>query len=258
MSKLINDQTYNIITETGLASVLSHYSTEFVISVLEETIKSKYETMPIVQFPNVVSAWESNFKMIMQQYRDLPQTQEEVMRVRSLTFIEIIDKICESFNLEFSKDENINLYTAAFVLYDFFVCKFSENMVNFFASYITAEKDSIYEYMNLAEYKKDKNASIIYGKKVFNNDTKLAIIIANINQVIYNLSNQDISLENIFGYIPDTNLSNYLKSLVSDKEDFFKEFYVKIIQGDLRTDYLTAIRLRLQALNFPNAIEYDS
>ncbi len=256
MSTMISNQAFNIVTESELATVLSHYSTEFVISVLEEALQKKYTELPIVQLPNVVYAWEANFKMIMEQYQDLPESREEVMRVRSQTYIEIIDKICKEFGLEFTTDENVDLYTAASALYNFFVCDFSNSMVRFYGNYIFREKNNIYEFMNLAELKKNKDSSTIYGKKVFK-DTKIAVINANIDMVITNLSNMDITLSDVFDSINDTNTATFMKSIVSTQYDFYKNFYVKLMNGMLRPDYLTSIRLYLQTLSEYNTTTWS-
>lgn len=247
---MIGNQAYNIVTENELAAVLSHYSTEFVMSVLEDAKRKKYNEFPLVPLPNVAAAWEANFKVIMEQYSDLPDSRAEIMRVRTMTYQEIIKTICEEFYLKFTDDDNVDLYTAAYNLYDFFVCNFSNHMVDTFSNYIYREKNNLYDAMGLADLKKNKDSGTIYGKKVFK-DIKLAVIIANIDKVINYISVMDIDLDSIFALAPDSVYSNYMSSIVSTEANFFKDFYVSIINSFLRADYLTAIRLQLQqyALN---------
>ena len=77
-----NSNTYNIITETELSEILSHYNSEFVLSVVEEAMNKRFVEYPYIPMPNVVAAWEANFKLIMNKYNDLPEAKTEVPRVR--------------------------------------------------------------------------------------------------------------------------------------------------------------------------------
>lgn len=245
-----NNAAYNIVAENELSIILSHYSTEFVISVVEEAFNRRKTEFPIMQMPNIVAAWESNFNMIISDYIDYPQAREEVIAVRNNTYREIINSICKEFNLNFTIDD-VDLYTAAYNMYDFFVCSYASHLVNFICNFIFREKASLYEAMSLSEYKKNKDSGTIYGKKLFK-DVRLAIINANLNKVIDYISVMDIPLYNIFATNPNTFMANYMNSIVSTEGDFFKNFYMQTINSHLRADYLTAIRLLLHSMNVTN------
>lgn len=240
-----NSQTYNVITENELAVVLSHYSSEFVFSIVKNAMDSRFQFVPITAMPNVVSAWEQNFKAIRDQYGS--DSNEEVMRVRNETYREIIDTICKEFGLNFTIDDSIDLYSAAYHLYDLFVCNFMNSMTNFFANFIYKERASIYDSLGLAELKKNKDSSTIYGKKIYK-DIKLAVINANIDRVITEVCNMNMAFHSIIPNIYGNNseLKRYILSIVSATPDFFERAYVAVLNSDIRSDVITAIRFKLQ------------
>lgn len=242
-----NLQAFNIVTENELAEVLSHYNSEYVFNIVDEALKSRYKAIPIVSMPNVILAWEQNFKSIMSVYG--PDAYEEVYRVRNETYYEIINIICNEFGLNFTIDDNIDIYSATFHLYDLLVCNFAANMTTFFANYIYKERTSLYESLGMSELKKNKDSSTIYGKKVYK-DIKLAIINANIDTVISTICSIDIPFYTIISMICGNNseMKRYFLSIVSAEEDFFQNTYVSVLNSDIRADAITAIRFKLQEL----------
>ena len=246
-----NSQAFNVTTENELAEVLSHYSSEFIFSIVDKAMKSRYEGLPIAIMPNVVGAWEQNFKAIIAQYGE--GSISEVYRVRNETYREIIDTICREFGLNFTIDDSIDLYSAAFHLYNLLVCGFTENMTAFFANYIYRERANIYESLNLQDLKKNKDSSTIYGKKVFK-DIKLAIINANIDMVISQICAMDFPFYSIIMTICGSNsdLAKYYLTIVSADNDFFEKTYISILNSDIRPEIITNIRFKLQELAMTN------
>lgn len=244
---IANSNMYNIITENELAVVLSHYNSDFVLSVIEDAMRKRFEEVPISSRPNVVSAWEQNFKMIQSKYEDLPESKSEVSRIRNETYQEIIDSVCKEFNMSFTTDQNIDLYSAASVIYDFLVSNFTSNLVNFFANYIYKERNSIYDSLNLAEYKKNKDSSTVYGKKIYK-DIKLAVINANIDIVITFLCGIDIDFFNLVNILFDPPMASFINNIISTNDDFFKKYYAQMFETDLRAALITDIRFKIQNL----------
>lgn len=242
-----NSQAYNVATENELAVVLSHYSSEFIFSIVDEAMKSRFLGVPIAAMPNVVGAWEQNFKAIQAQYGS--ESHSEVLRVRNETYIEIIDSICKEFGLNFTVDDTVDIYSAAFHLYNLFVCNFTSNMVSFFANFIYKERANLYETLGLANLKKNKDSSTIYGKKIYK-DIKLAVINANIDLVISEVSNMDIPFHTIISTICGNNseLKRYFLTIISASQDFFQRSYIPVLNSDIRPDVITAIRFKLQEI----------
>ena len=67
-SFMANSHIYNVVTENELAEVLSHYNSEFIYSVVDEAMKNRFLSVPIVSPANVVGCWEQNFKSIISIY----------------------------------------------------------------------------------------------------------------------------------------------------------------------------------------------
>lgn len=240
-----NSQMYNVVTENELSEVLSHYNSEFIFSIVDEAMKKRFLTVPLTAVPNVVGAWEQNFKAIMATYGS--ESHAEVMRVRNETYDEIIEMICKEFGLNFTIDDSIDKFSAAFHLYNLFVCNFTENLVEFFANFIYKERSSLYESLGLAELKKNKDSSTIYGKKVFK-DIKIAIINANIDMVLTQICAMDIPFYSIISLICGNNseLKKYYLSIISADTDFFTKAYVPSMNSEIRPELITSIRFRLQ------------
>lgn len=240
-----NSQIYNVVTENELSEVLSHYNSEFVFSIVDEAMKKRFLTVPLTAVPNVVGAWEQNFKAIIATYGS--ESYDEVMRVRNDTYDEIIEMICKEFRLNFTIDDSIDKFSAAFHLYNLFVCNFSENLIEFFANFIYKERSSLYESLGLAELKKNKDSSTIYGKKIFK-DIKIAIINANIDMVITQICAMDIPFYSIISLICGNNseLKKYYLSIISADTDFFAKAYVPSMNSEIRPELITGIRFRLQ------------
>lgn len=242
-----NSQAYNIATENELAEVLSHYSSEFVFSIIDKSMSNRFLTVPSVAIPNVVGAWEQNFKAIIAQYGS--DSTMEVARVRSETYREIIDAICKEFNLNFTIDDSVDLYSAAYQLYDLFVCNFAENLTTFFANFIYRERSSLYDSLGLADMKKNKDSSTIYGKKIYK-DIKLAIINANIDMVIREVCAMEFPFHAIISLIcgNTSEFKKYILTIVSADNTFFQNAYVTALNSDIRAELITAIRIKLQKL----------
>lgn len=242
-----NSQAYNIATENELAEVLSHYSSEFVFSIIDKSMSNRFLTVPSVAIPNVVGAWEQNFKAIIAQYGS--DSTMEVARVRSETYREIIDAICKEFNLNFTIDDSVDLYSAAYQLYDLFVCNFAESLTTFFANFIYRERSSLYDSLGLTDMKKNKDSSTIYGKKIYK-DIKLAIINANIDMVIREVCAMEFPFHAIISLICGnaSELKKYILTIVSADNTFFQNAYVTALNSDIRAELITAIRIKLQKL----------
>lgn len=240
-----NAMAYNVTTENELAEVLSHYNSDFVFSVVDDAMKKRFQSVPIVAMPNVVAAWEQNFKAIIAQYGE--SSTNEVCRVRDETYREIISTICKEFGLNFTVDDTVDLYSAAFHLYTLLVSGFIDNMTSFFANYIYKERANIYEALRLGDNKKNKDSSTIYSKKVFK-DTKLALINANIDMVIQYICSMDIPfyiiIQTVFGY--NSEMSKYFTTIISPaSNNFFSTVYLPVLQCDIRPEVITGIRLKI-------------
>lgn len=241
-----NSQMYNVVSENELAEVLSHYESEFVFSVVDNAMKARFNNVPIVSVPNVVAAWEQNFKAIIEIYGS--DSAAEVFNVRNETYREIIDCICKEFGLEFTVDDDIDLYSAAYHLYDLFVCNFMNTLTTFFSNFIYKERTTLYDSLGLAELKKNKDTSTLYGKKNYK-DIKIAVINANISFVISEICKMDIPFSLVINHACDNNeIKKFIISIITSDDEFFTRVYGSILESDIRSEIITSIRFKLQEI----------
>ena len=234
---MTNSERFNIVSENELTEVLAHFNTEFIMSIIDSAIANRANPTAFASNPNVVDAWDANFKQIINYYGSTDVT-ERVNQCRIDTYQEIIKRICTYHGLNFTVDE-VDLYSAAHYLYQFFVSDFLKYMDTFFAVTIINDANELYDAMNLGNLKKNKDTSTIYSKKVFA-DPKIAIINANIDMVISYICGMDISLDQIFARSGLTMQEvSYMSALVSEQDNFFRNHYVTTIAND----YVRPIRL---------------
>lgn len=242
------DPNYNTMgTENELAGILSHYSSNYVYDIVSDQIDKirSGNVFNILPPPNVVFAWEQNFKAIIEQYGS--EGSSEVIRVREETYKEIISIICDKFNLNFTISD-VDYYSAALSLYDFFVCHFTDNIVGFLSKYLYRERGSIYESMDLTEEKKKKDSSTIYGKHMYR-DVKIAVISANLVKILGNICNgMEFDLQTIVTIAyDDKNAAAYLLSLISDKGNIFADIMVPLVNMNI-AEFITQIRFFIQEI----------
>lgn len=239
-------EPYRINNEYNISEILAHFGSEYAMHALEDKLEHIDYTSSLIE-PNFVGAYESNFKLMEEEY---PGDSQNIRSVREEVYREIIRLLCDKFNLSFNTvDDTINLYTAAYYLYDFLVCNRNNIMVNFFTAFIVNNKDLVYGILTSEDIKKNKDSSSAYSKRVYA-DPKYIAISANIPKIINYISTFDIQLSNIFQstYI-DLRLVQFLDNAFADKGNFFKDYYCSVINNvEMAPIIIINIRLALQRL----------
>lgn len=252
---MTNSERFNIVSENELTEVLAHFNTEFIMSIIDSAIANRVNPTAFAQNPNVVDAWDTNFKQLINYYQSTDAT-ERITTLRVDTYKEIVDRLCVYHGLNFTVDD-VDLYTAAHYLYKFCVSDFLNHMDIFFANYIIQNASGLYDSIGLNNMKKNKDTSTIYSKKIFA-DPKLAVINANISSVVNFICGIDISFEQILFTCGLTlQEATYLNELVSDQNNFFRSHYVTTISNDyVRPIRLNSIRLHIRnmASQIPESI----
>ncbi|MGL5752489.1 MAG: hypothetical protein ACRCXT_18280 [Paraclostridium sp.] len=239
--------TYNISTENEITSILSHFNTQYILDIMRDNITQKYASYNI-ETPNIVSSFDTYFKHLKNIYTS-PDDQYRIEETRINTYNEIINIICNSYNIEFNSTDIQDYYTVTYYLYDLFVARYNTHIINFFANFIIKERNTIYDSLSLNDYKKNKDSLTIYNKKLYKNP-KLAIINANINMVLSILYGYDIPFNNILNiiYNYDKNIVRLISSCISPKTDFYKSNFVNTIQtSPISPLLLTNIRFSIQS-----------
>lgn len=241
-----------IDTDMAIGTILSNFSSDYITHVMEDSLAMETRFRPFGSpAPNFVDVINRNLDLVKVE---APDYIDRIENVRSETFREIILMICNYYNLDFCAPfEDINpveLYGIAQKLYDVFVSNFSDNLINFFVSYIVRNADDIVSYLQ-----KDPNTIKhkevgLYDQKRYI-DPKFIIIHANINNVIYNIASYDIDLATLMSYFFDPLTWNRMVMLLQDKGDIFKNYYSIYIKDQRYTaGVLTNVKLRLQAMTF--------
>lgn len=235
-----NDQIYNMVAEGEVAELLARFNNSYVMDVIDNFISNRYAYNPTLSNPNIVNSYEINFKDMLVNY---PSDEESIMSIRNEVYLTIINKICSAFNIQYLGDEP-DCYIIAYNLYDLFVSGYARNIINFFANYIYHNRNILYSNMGLDRYKKVKDSSSNYIRKVYD-DTVVAIIIARIKEVIYYISGFDIDFYTFLSMNYNRDMCDYIYQNVQPFGNIFKDEFCKVIDNPA---LLTEIRIAIQKL----------
>jgi hypothetical protein len=210
------------------------------MDVIDSHLRNRFAFNPAVSNPNIVSSFELNFKDMMNRF---PTDADNIVSVRYETYLTIINKICAEFGLQYIGNEP-DCYILAYNLYDFLVSGFSRNIINFFATYIYANRQAIYSNMGLERFKKSQDSGNKYIKKIYD-DPITAVIIARIKDVIYYISGFDVDMYTFlqFNYNKDT--ADYINQNIVPFGNIYKDEFCKVKDNPA---ILTEIRIALQRI----------
>ena len=244
---IVGSQPYQISNEYNIAEILAHFDSNYIFDILEDKLENISFASSLIE-SNIVGSFETNFKAMNDQFQGDSQN---IRNIREQVYTDIIRVLTEKFNLQFNTvDPNIDLYTAAYYLYDFLICNRNNIMINFFTAFIVNNKDSLYFILNIEDFRKNKDSAAAYGKHIYKEDQQFAAISANMSNVINYISNLDITLLNIFqSTYKNPNLVMFLDNAFADRGNFFKDFYCNVINNPEELPIIiTNIRLALQNL----------
>lgn len=243
---LHTNSDYEIISDAEISSVISKYSPGMIDMVLNDILKYKINNH-MTPLGNMVSSYETNFKIDMQNY---PQVGAQMSELRINIYNSIMDKICKAHELSYQLPSNADIYTSAYFMYQFLVSGFYQGAITFFVNFLTKECDEIYKMFNTKN--EDINPTHQYAKKRYNGKPSLAFIHTNLNKVIDNMYGFDISLQDIINTVftgNQTEIASYLCSIFVDNGNFFKNFYYPAVSGINRAEATTNIRLKIMPMN---------
>lgn len=233
--------------EYEVSEVLEHFNSQYIMDVIQEKIQTRFAPNLVMSAskPNIVMGFEDNFNRCKLVY---PEDIQNIQAVRTETYREVVDIISKAYGFNVRIYENIDIYWLAYQLYDFFVCNFADYVAKFFAEYIYRNKDVLYTTFNMDQYKKAKDGAIVYGKRLYNNDSKLAIILANVLTVVNGISSFDITPADIFYTIYGNKaVVDILSASLLFPYDMFKTLVYNIPE-DYKPILYTNIRLELQKM----------
>ena len=235
-----------ISSSYDIAELLAKFDSNYIFDVIQDKLDNVSFASSTAE-SNIVEAFEMNFNAMNEQF---PGDSQNIRDIRQKVYLDILRILTEKFNLAFNyEDDTIDLYMAAYYLYDFLVCNRNKIMVNFFVAFIMNNKDALCKSLNMEDFRKSKDSAAAYGKHLYD-DNKYAIISANISTVIAHISELDVTLYNIFqSTYKDPILLDKLSNAFADKGNFFKTYYCGILNRPEELPIvITNIRLYLQSL----------
>ena len=141
-------------------------------------------------------------------------------------------------------NDEVDLYSAAYYLYDFLVGNYLQYLTSFFGKFILREKNNLYKSLNLDKFKKSSN--INYGKKIIK-DPMISVIIIQISYIIDQLMSFEFDFDTIVKLVYDNNdISRYIISLFNDNGYFYNFYKNDISNSFIRPNLITIIRLLIQ------------
>lgn len=239
-----NNSDYSIISNSEAASVINRFTPDMIMDAVNEVIQDKYRDYSLT-LSNIVESIELNYKMAI---GGIPEYSVELKTQRHDNYCQVVSLICNAHQLIFSYSDNIDMYSAASIIYDFLISRFNCHLIDFFVNYINREKSTLYDALELAAKRKESSA---YSKKLYkNSNSKLATIHANLEFVLANICEYDIDFDKFIelAYLTDKPRAKFLLSVLSDSGDFFKRMvvpYFRIHYAILTTH----IKMALQGLS---------
>lgn len=242
----MNSYSRSIDTDMAIGSILSNFDSAWVIHSVEDSLNMKFRPYG-EPMPNFVDILNRQFDSVTDAG---PDYKDQIEQVKLETYKEIIQIICSYYGLRFEEPfeqiSPVELYGIAHIMYDIFISRFTDYMINFFISYIITNMDSIYSYLiNDETIKKPKEKDMPVKNYI---DPKFYIIHSNLNKIIFNMISYDITLDTILGYSVDRNTAMRLSQVLSDTGDIYKTHYAIYLQDNrYMADLVTSIKLRLQS-----------
>ena len=241
-----NPAITNVNIDNQLAGILSQFDDDYIMDIVKDSIKNRFRVYDLPS-PNIVNAFEITFKQLTEGFSS---NTSEILDTRQNVYKNIINIICDYYDFTFTLQDDTDIYSIAYWLYEVFVSNFTQNLMNFYVGYFIRERDSLDSALNLMQLKKETDTSFMYSKRLFK-DPKIAAIHCNLEYVISQISDIDINLYYILSciFINNPTLPTYIMSYISDNGNFFKNYYENyILNSKESADILTYIKLSLQEM----------
>lgn len=254
MGYFLSDTNSVIVSEVQLTNILMNFNIHQILDIIDAAIDNRYNSFVLVE-PNIVDGFESDFKYLSSTYTF---GGDEILKTREETYITVIEHLCSRFGFEFNPDYEGDLYSAASILYSVFVSNMRTNIVNFFANFICKEKKYLFDNLGLVNYKKDKDISTAYNKKI-QKDQRLAVITTYLDYVIKNISAFDVTLDAfLINAGLDQSLYQFILNNLKVTTDFYKCNVIKAIESPIRNIFLSYINGTIKSISQLNDINISN
>ena len=241
-----NPAASNINIDNQLAGILSQFGEDYVMDVIDDSLENRFRLYDLPA-PNIVASYETTFKALTDGFSS---NVEDIANTRKSTYINIVNRVCDYYNLQFNDNDDTDYYSAAYWIYDFLLSNFTQHMINFYVFFLLKERNSIVMSLDLEQMRRENDVVYSYSKRLFI-DPKLAAIHSNLEYVIDQISTYDIDLWTILStvYQNPPELAIYVNSLITDTGNFFRDQYEQYVTNSRNTaDIIMYIKLGLQQL----------
>lgn len=238
----------SIDTDAGIGTILSRFESQYILDVVNDSLRMRFRPFN-TPMPNMADVLERQFALV---YQSAPDYREKIDDCRTETYKEIISSICNFYQLQMSPEiDSISieeLYGITSIMYDVFISRFTDHMIDFFTNYIVTNVDQITEYLNADPSTIRIKDNTMYQSKQYI-DPKWILIHQNVNKIVYNMAAYDITFENILRYILDANMTDRIISLFSDTNSIYKNHYANyVLDSTTSSGVYTNIKLKLQSV----------
>ena len=242
---LANNKEYEIRANNQIAALLAQFDSGYVMDTIEDTLNQLFIQFDMIPRPNIVQSFETIFK---EMYNIYPTDLDNINQCRIETYHTIIDYICKKYDIRFIQPENIDSYSLAFFMYDFFIARLNIYMVQFYVRYIIDEKENIIQMLDMESIKKSKDANFNYNKIAFGNNEILAAIASNLPIVLQKISTLPILDHQIYMYIYGQQpfIVQMLEESISPNVSIFSRYNSLLFNESLYGPILTNIRVQFQ------------
>ena len=144
----MNNTIGSLDTDLAIGTILTNFESSWVINTVQDSLNMRFRPFDVEGMPNYPDILQRQFNTIVAAG---PDYIEKTNEVRLSTYREIITTICEYYNLTFEIPfENFTadeLYGITRTMYDIFVSRFTQYMVDFFINYIIRNKSEYYRLL---------------------------------------------------------------------------------------------------------------
>lgn len=243
---LINNKEYDIRSNNQLSVILSQFDSDYVMDIIEDTMIRSFNSFDLFGPPNAVESFEDVFKEMLVVY---PDEADRIRESREEVYLTIIQTICRHMELQFNENNEVDLYTMARCMYDFFVSKLNNYIVTFYERYITSEKDNIYINFHLEDMKKNKDMATSYSRMAFGEGDAISLIVANLQKVVSALRNMPVTDDYIYRTIYGANNEHVVQLLaqnLTSHTSIFNLFNKILFNENMYPTVITHIRMAIQ------------
>lgn len=242
---MMNNKEYEFGSDSNLAAILTQFDSSYLMHVISDTLEMQFNSFDTLPKPNAVNAYKMVFNELYDQY---DADREQIYVTEYNTYRDVIEIIGRKYGFQFTEIENLDMYSMAYYVYDFFVSRFNQYLVSFYSRYLDEQKESIVGSMNKEELMSNKDMSTNYGKISFGANNPMVMITANLPIVLANLRVMDIPDVVVYRYAYGSNeaIANLLQYHISPNSTIFNIYNNLLFNPFLSTTIMTQIRLKIQ------------